>query len=190
VVLGLPADDGIVVTLLEQHPLLTSSGRAPSHQREPAPELFAAHCEMDVATLDLDQRVVAARQAPRAPVPHDHVAAAVLTGDDAFEVEVVEWVVLDVHRQAAHARVERRAFRHRPADQHSAGFEPQVIVQVAGPVSLHDEPPPVALRRCRTLRLGGDREVALRPITLQPISHLTITHPACRSPTPMQRRRT
>ena len=48
---------------------------------------------------------------PRAGVPDDDVAAAVLAGrDDALEVDVLERVVLDVERGPAHGRVERRPF--------------------------------------------------------------------------------
>ena len=93
-------------------------------------------------------RVVGAGRLPRAPVPDDHVAAAVLAlGDDALEVEVLDRVVLDVHREPPRLRVERRPLRHRPAGQHAVDLEPEVVVQAAGPVALHDEPATVALDR-------------------------------------------
>ena len=48
---------------------------------------------------------------PRAPIPHDDIAAAVLPGgDDTLEVEVVERMILDVHRHALRIGVERRPF--------------------------------------------------------------------------------
>ena len=124
-----------VVALVEQQPLLALRRPRPRRTSAKRPASFSpVSVEMEVAALDLRQRVVAPGQAPRAPVPHDDVAAAVLAGgDDAFEVEVVERVVLDVHRQPARLRIERRTFRHGPADQHAGGLEPQVVVQVGWP---------------------------------------------------------
>ena len=139
-----------------------------------AVQLLAEQVEVQVAGLDGFDRVVGVGQLPRAPVPHDHVAAAVLAGGDhALEVEVAERVVLDVDRHPLRRRVERRALRHRPAEQHAGRLEPQVVVEPSGPVALHHEP--VARRSRRpgglalTRRLGRDREVALATVRRQPV---------------------
>ena len=130
--------------------------RAAANQREVAAQLLAVQVEVQVARLGRGDRVGAVGDRPRAPVPHDHVAAAVLArGDDAFEVEVVERVVLDVHRHALRVGIERRSLRHRPAQQHPAGLEPEVVVQARGPVALHDEPMAVLRGQRRAMR-GSD----------------------------------
>ncbi len=61
---------------------------------------------------------VALGERPRSPVPHDHVAAAVLAaGDDALEVEVVERMILDLHGHALHVGIERRPLRAPPSSR-------------------------------------------------------------------------
>ena len=82
-----------------------------------------------------------------AAVPDLHLAGAVLALRDlAGEVDVVERVVLDVHREVVALGVGRDALRHRPRDQHAVALEAQVPVQVAGVVLLHHE---ALARRCR-----------------------------------------
>ena len=91
-----------------------------------------AHGEAAVLLL-LDQLVGAA-------VPDLDRAGAVLPGRDlALEVRVVERVVLDVHGQVPLARLERHALGHGPAREHTVALEPEVVVQPAGGVALHDE---------------------------------------------------
>ena len=143
---------GVLVVLVQQQPLLLAAAVPPrAHEDEPAAQLLAVRGRSAARR----PRPPASGSSPvaglpRAPVPHDHVAAAVLAArDDALEVEVVERVVLDVHRQAPDVGVERRALRHRPADQHAVDLEAEVVVQAAGPVALDDEPVTVARRRRR-----------------------------------------
>ena len=110
VILGVPSIHGVFVALVEQHPLLTGTGRAAADEREVAVQLLAEQVEVEVARLDGCDRVVGTGQLPGAPVPHDHVTAAVLAGGDhALEVEVPERVVLDVDGHPLRGRVERRA---------------------------------------------------------------------------------
>ena len=140
-ILGVPPVHGVLVALVEQHPLLTGTGRAAANEGEVAVQLLAEQVEVQVAGLDGCDRVVGVGQLPRAPVPHDHVAAAVLAGGDhALEVEVPERVILDVDGHPLRRRVERRALRHRPAEQHAGSLEPQVVVEPSRPVALHHEP--------------------------------------------------
>ena len=113
---------------------------------------------------------------PRAPVPHDDVAPAVLAlGDDPLEVEVLDGVVLDVDGELAGLGVERRPLGHGPAGEHAVDLQPQVVVEAAGPVALHDEPARGAgPDGARPRGLGRHREVPLGPVRLQPL--LGITH--------------
>ena len=133
-----------VVVLVEQQPLLLArSAPCPSAARArsgpPASRPARSKCRSPFSMAVGGSSPSAG--VPRAPVPHDHVAAAVLAlGDDALEVEVLERVVLDVDGQPAGPGVERRALRHGPADQHAVDLEPEVVVQAPGPVALHDEP--------------------------------------------------
>ena len=119
----------------------TSAVHASTDQHEVARQLGAAQVEVEAAGGDRLERIAAAGRPPGSPVPHDHVAAAVLThGDHALEVEEVERMILDAHRHPAHVGVERRPLRHRPAEEHAARLEPEVVVQPSRTMALHDEP--------------------------------------------------
>ena len=83
----------------------------------------------------------------RAPVPHDHVAGAVLAArDHALEIEVLDRVVLDVDRHPPDHGVERRSLGDRPAREQAADLEPEVVVEAGRAVALDDE---AAARRSR-----------------------------------------
>ena len=87
---------------------------------------------------------------PLAPVPHDDRAGAVVArGDEALEVAVLERVILDVHREPLVGRVVRGSFRHGPGAEHALHLEPEIEVQPAGGVLVHDEEAaaPVAVLR-------------------------------------------
>ena len=77
---------------------------------------------------------------PPAVVPQDDVALAVAARDDPLEPAVGVRVVLDLDGQRLARRVEARALRHGPADEHAVDLEAQVVVQPAGPVALDEEP--------------------------------------------------
>ena len=79
-------------------------------------------------------------------------------------------VVLHVHREVAHRRIEGQALRDRPAHEDTLDLEPEVVVEPAGAVALHDEPRPAGRRRERvvpTRRLGRAIEVTLVPVPTQ-----------------------
>ena len=138
-ILGVPSLDRRIVMLVQQQPLLVGVA-VTANEGKAALELFAVELEVEVALLDLLDRVGALHQLPRAPVPHDHVAAAVLARrDDPFEVEVVERMVLDVHGHTLRVRIECRTLRHCPAHEDSVGLESQVVVQLTGAVALDHE---------------------------------------------------
>ena len=66
-------------------------------------------------------------------------------------------MIFDVHRQPLDRRVERRALRHRPRQQHAVVFEAQVVVQMAGQVLLDAEEPrrSASAPLARAVRPGG-----------------------------------
>ena len=94
--------------------------------------------------------------------------AAVFSGGDvACEVGVVDRVVLGLHGEPILITVERQVLGHRPRHEHTAPFEPEVVVQAAGVVLLDHEDGPGGLlvfgsavaERLRRLSL-----VALAPV--------------------------
>src|SRR4051812_36138200 len=95
-VLGVPPRDRTVIVLVDQQPLLALAARATTDEGEPARELVAVEIEVQAPCCDGVERIAGLGEFPRAPVPHDHVTAAVLAGGDhALELEIVERVVLD-----------------------------------------------------------------------------------------------
>ena len=83
------------------------------------------------------------QQLVRARVPDLHRPRAVLPGGDlALEARVGERVILGAHGEAPLARHGWEAARERPAGEHAAALEPQVVVQAAGGVALNDEHEP------------------------------------------------
>src|SRR5207248_9074589 len=116
----LPTALAVVVVLVDQQPLLAACAvfgprLAGAYQHEATGELLAVEVEVQLPALDGCDRVVGSRWLPRPPVPHDDVTAAVLAfRDDALEVEVLDGVVLDVHRQLPRLGVPRRSPRHGP----------------------------------------------------------------------------
>src|SRR4029450_2329732 len=86
------------------------------NDREAAADLLALERELQLAVLDRLAAVWRLRLGlPRAPVPDDDVAAAVLAlRDDPLEVQILDRVVLDVDGHPALAGVERWPLRGRP----------------------------------------------------------------------------
>ena len=152
-----------IVALLDQQPVLALLALARAHpdQRPAAFHALAVDQEMQHAALQPLGRVV--QRLPGALVPHHDGAAAVLSfGDRPLEGSVGERVVLGPDGEAFLGRIVARAPRDRPAEQHAVPFQPQVVVQAARRVLLHEEGqrsvPRFAGRALRFARLG---EVAL-----------------------------
>ena len=99
---------------------------------------------------------------PGATIPELHRAAAILAlGNRAFEIAIVEWVILDLDGQALVVRIERGSARYRPGLEHAIEFEPEIVMQPRRIVALDDEAQPLPLRDSRFAgRLGGQAEVA------------------------------
>ena len=72
---------------------------ARSHHRVPAPELQAEHLDIELTgTHGACHIVRRIGHAVDAAVPHDHLAGAIVAlGNDAFEVAVLDRMVLDHH---------------------------------------------------------------------------------------------
>ena len=164
VVLRVPSLDGVVVALVEDEPVGLARTLPRADEHEVPAQLRAVQLEVQLPGLDRGARVgLAAVQLPGAAIPHDDVTRAVATRrDHPLEVEVLDRMVLHVHREVAHLRVERHALRHRPAHEHAVDLEPEVVVESAGAVALHHEPRCTGRGRRRPAGSGVARSPACR----------------------------
>ena len=175
VVLGVPAGDGVGVALVDQQPLLAlvilerrarraAGPAARAHDREPAAHLLAVDPELELALRDRRAGVGGlVLGLPRAPVPDDDVAGAVLLGrDHALEVEVLDRVVLDVDGHPPDVGVERRALGHGPRHEDAVDLEAEVVVEPGRAVALDDEPAARAERRRPGRRSRGPAPASSR----------------------------
>src|SRR3954447_6936988 len=171
VVLRVPALDGMLVALVQQHPRV-SVVAVPAHKHEPATQLRPVYLSVQLTRLERGTRVVGLDWLPGAGGPDDDVTSAVLLGrDHALEVEVLDRMVLHAHRQPPHLRVEWRTLRDGPAHEDPVHLEPQVVVQPAGPMSLHHEPGPCRSGRDLACWLRGALEVSLATVGRQQLAH-------------------
>src|SRR5207237_10123497 len=77
---------------------------------------------------------------PAPAVPHDHGAGPVVAlGDDAFEVAVLERMVLHVDGETLVGPVGRGALRNGPGPEHAVRLEAQVPMEPPGGVQMADE---------------------------------------------------
>ena len=130
-----------LVALLEEQPrrLLLAGLRLQPRQHPAAVELLARQPELERPAIEIGLRI--AHRRPGAGIPDDHRPAAVLAlRDHPLEVDVFQRMVLGLHRQPLLLRVERRSLRHRPALQHPAEFQPQVVMIRARLMLVHDKP--------------------------------------------------
>ena len=75
-------------------------------------QLVAVQGEFQVALLEAALGIIGF---PGAAIPqHDGAAAILIFRNGAFEIAVIERMVLDLDRESLVVRVERRATRHRP----------------------------------------------------------------------------
>ncbi len=192
VVLGIPARDRIRIPLVDQEPGVARvvlerpgggilrpirpapSAPAGSHDGEPASELGPVEPELELAVGHGSQAVGGLGFGlPRSPVPHDDVARSVLAlRNDALEVQVLDRVILDMHRHASLAGIERRAARDRPRDQDAPDLQSNVVMQARGAMALDDKPTAPQphggyARRGSARGLRRADEVALAPVFLE-----------------------
>ena len=76
-------------------------------------------------------------------------------------VGVFERMILDLHGQRLHRRVEARPLRHGPAFERAVVLQAEVVVQPAGGVLLNDELPAGRVLRASAGRLRRAAEIAL-----------------------------
>ncbi|MGY4356834.1 hypothetical protein ACVW0J_003327 [Bradyrhizobium sp. i1.7.7] len=107
-------------------------------------QLVAVERELEVALLEAALGILGL---PGAAVPeHDRAAAILPFRNRAFEIAIVERMVLDLDRQPLVMRIERGSLGDRPRLEHAVELEPQIIVQSRRIVLLDHEAP---LRRWR-----------------------------------------
>jgi len=128
-----------VAGFLDQQPFLARLALDP-HQRPHSLQLEAFELEEELARLHPLARV--AHRAPQAPVPDDHRPGAILAvRDHAFEVRVLDRVILGLHRQPLFGGIRMRTPGNRPGLQDAVPLQPQVVVHARSAVFLHDKTP-------------------------------------------------
>ena len=172
-VLRVPPGDRELVTLVQDEPLLTRSPLRSVRTSTKRPRSFSpcrSRCSSPASEAAAGSSLSSRSHVPRSqtmtsPPPYSPA------GDHALEVEVLERVVLDVHRQVALAGVEGEPLRNCPAHQHTVDLEPEVVVQATRPVALHHEPRAVGVGSVTAPLLSGGfgraREVALAAVPVE-----------------------
>ena len=101
-------------------------------------ELVAFQVEEEFAFLESFVRLF--KRLPDPAIPHDNGAGPVVAlGNDAFEVAVLERVVLDFDGQALVRRVGGRSFGNGPGFEHPVHLQPQIPVQARRIVHMHNQ---------------------------------------------------
>ncbi len=79
---------------------------------------------------------------PIAAIPELHGAAAVLViWNGAFEIAVIERMVLDLDREPLVVRIERGTARHCPRFENAVELQPEIVMQPSRVMLLDHEPP-------------------------------------------------
>ena len=133
----------MVVMVLDQQPigaLATVAVVTHPNEHEASVQPLAVQHELEVALLHRLFRRLAALRLPVAPIPeHDRAATILALRDRAFEITIVERVVLDLDREPLVARIERRPLGYRPGFEHAVEFEAEIVMEPGGIVLLDDE---------------------------------------------------
>src|SRR5690606_3009881 len=126
-----------VVIALDQEPVLPLLARLARHPHEvPASsQLLAVDLEIEMALGIAFLGIAKGR--PRAPVPEDDRAPSVLAlRDGAFEIAIVERMILDMDGETLLAGNQAWALGDRPALERAVHLEAQIVVQAARRVLL------------------------------------------------------
>src|SRR5438045_5151803 len=91
--------------------------------------------------VDLVLRGTVLEQVVGTLVPDRHRPRSVAVGDDTVEGEVLERVVLGVHREPALAALKRRPLRYRPRREHAVHLQTHVPMEARRVVAMHDVAP-------------------------------------------------
>ena len=157
---------GEFVAVLDQEPVGALAAVAVAlhpHQHPAAVQLVAMQREFQVALLEAAIGIIGF---PGAAIPqHDGAAAILVVRDGAFEIAVVQRVILDLDREPLVVRIERGSSRHRPGFEDAVELQPQIVMQ-PGRVMLLDHEPPLSGRRDLDVAGGLRRlaEIALLPV--------------------------
>ncbi|MGY3587190.1 hypothetical protein ACVIF9_005867 [Bradyrhizobium sp. USDA 4350] len=115
--------------MLDQQPVGALAAEAVvlhPHQHPAAVQLVTVQRELQVALLEAALGIVGF---PGAAIPELHRAAAILVfRNGAFEVAIVERMILDLDRQPLVMRVERGPARHRPGLEDAVKLQPEIIM--------------------------------------------------------------
>src|SRR5262249_32408116 len=138
-----------------------------THEDEATAQLLAVEVGVQLALPQALNRILTLLGRPRAGIPHDDVATAVLPRrDDTLEVDVLHRMVLDLEGRPSCLGIQGGPFGYPPADHPSVDLEPEVVMQPPRAVQLHHDPPRAAVRALggRTRRFRRPVEVALLPV--------------------------
>ena len=163
---------GLLVLLLDEEPVLLVLGGIVFHQHKgPAPlQALALEIEFERALLQPLFRVLT--RLPFALVPEHDGAGPIAIRYNAFKVAIIQWVVFRAHGQALVSGVEARPLGHGPAFKHAVELQPEIIVETARIMFLHNEGEPLfalpLLSRPRgPIRLRRAAEIPLLAIGLE-----------------------
>ena len=173
---GTVAFDCELVAMLDQEPVVALAAIAivaHAHQHPAAPQLGARKNELELTPAQCFAGVTVPVRHPEAAVPqHDRPAAVLTLGDRAFEVSVLERMVLDLDGEALVAWIERGPLGDGPGFEHAIQLQPQVIVQAGCSMLLHHKARVVCrLGGAFSGRFGRLHEVALGAIKRKFLPH-------------------
>ena len=147
----------------DEEPLgLASPGPVHTDERKLALEFRAIQRHLEMARGNplrhrLRDGLVCQHVGIGALIPDRHGSGPILPcRNRAREGRVGERMVLDLHGEALVGRIGRGALRDRPALEHAIHLQPEIVMQAAGMVLLHDkERPGLHGLRCTRARLWG-----------------------------------
>ena len=144
---------GVAVMVLDQKPIVALGlvfVVAHTHQHPAAFELLAVQHEFEIALGQHLFGIAVGR--PEAAIPQKNRAAAILAlGNGAFEIAIIEGMILKLHRQALFGGIERRPACHRPGAEHPVQLQPKIVMQPCGGMLLDHK----ALALCGRRRAGA-----------------------------------
>src|SRR6185312_14723984 len=76
---------------------------------------------------------------PRTLIPQHDDAGAVARRNHAFERPILDWMILDHHREALGRGVERGTLRHGPREEHAVVLQTEVVMKMTGEMFLDAE---------------------------------------------------
>ena len=126
----------IRVALLDQQPVLLALFYF--DERPLAVELVTLELEEELPFLESLAPIL--ERHPFAAIPDDHSSGAVVSRwNYPLEIPVLERMVFDFHCQPLVVHVVRRTLGYRPRSQNAVHLQPQIEMEIAGSVLVHDE---------------------------------------------------